>query len=188
MPNPLFRRIALKIPCSDAAQSSFSQPFRTDTRECTALKDIRNTVKNLLSRFPFYPMKMRRSFRKTLEDKADQLASEAGVTPWDTAIPSMLRREIALTKEQLEQLKLLTQQQMRRLLEQDCDIETEMRFHRQSIPWFMPSRFAEEQTLKQRLFDIEKERRSLGRQYQEKKQTLEDRLLSLLNKHQQLDI
>lgn len=146
------------------------------------------TVKSLLRRFSLSPMKkMRRSISKNLEDKANQLAAEVRISQWDTSIPSMLCRQIALTREQLEQIKFLTRDQMRRLLQQECDINTEMMFFRQSIPWYTTPRFAEEQTYKQRLFDIERERRSLSQQYQEKKRTLEDRLLDLLNKHQQLN-
>lgn len=145
-------------------------------------------VKSLLSRFSLSRMKkMRRSFGKNLEDRADQLAAEARSSQWDTSIPSMLCRQIALTREQLDQIKFLTKDQMRRLLQQECEINTEMMFFRQSIPWYTTPRFAEEQTYKQRLFDIEKERRSLSQQYQEKKRSLEDRLLDLLNKHQQLE-
>ena len=57
-----------------------------------------------------------------------------------------------------------------------------------SIPWYTTSRFPEEQKLQQRLFDIEKERRKLNTQYHDKRKTLEDHLLDLVNKHQQLDM
>ena len=131
---------------------------------------------------------MRRRFRKTLEDKANELAAERGVTKWDTSIPSMLQREIALAVDQLEQIKYLTKDQMRRLLRQECNINTEMKQHRQGIPWYTQVNFPEEQKLQQRLFDIEKERRQLTTQYHDKRKTLEDRLLDLINKHQQVDI
>lgn len=131
---------------------------------------------------------MKRRFRKTLEDKANELAMKSSKAQWDTSIPSMLRREIALTVDQIEQIKFLTKDQMRRLLKQECDINTEMKYYRQGIPWYTTSRFPEEQKLQQRLFDIEKERRNLTTKYLEKRKTLEDRLLDLVNKHEQLDI
>jgi hypothetical protein len=133
-------------------------------------------------------MKMRRRFGKTLEDRADILVARAGAAAWDASIPSMLRREIALTLDQLEQVRFLTRDQQRRLLRQECDINTEIRSFQQSIPWYTSAHFPEEQTFKQRLFEIEKERRKLDQHYQDKRQALEDRLLALLNKHQQLDI
>ena len=133
-------------------------------------------------------MKMRRRFGKSLEDRANELAAESSVYRWDTSIPSMIRREIALTAEQLEQIKFLTKDQMRRLLRQECDVNTAIKSYQQGIPWYTSSHFPEEQELRQRLFDIEKERRKLSAQYQDKRRTLEDRLLSLINKHEQLDI
>jgi len=131
---------------------------------------------------------MRRGFRKTLEDRANELAAETGTVQWDTSIPSVLRREIALTVEQLEQIKFLTRDQMKRLLQQECEINTQMKEYRLGIPHHTAFRFPEEQKLQQRLFDIEKERRKLSTQYHDKQKTLEDRLLELVNKHEQLDI
>lgn len=131
---------------------------------------------------------MRRRFGKTLEDKANELATETGVPQWDTSIPAMLRREIALTVEQLDQLKFLRQDQHRRLLRLECDINTEIMQHRQGIPWYTTAYFSDEQKLKQRLFELEKEQRNLTVRLHDKKQTLEDRLLGLINKHEQLDL
>jgi hypothetical protein len=147
-----------------------------------------NTVEIFISLDSLQQMKMRRRFRNTLEEKANELAAERGMMQWNTSIPSMLRREIALTVDQLEQIKFLTKDQMRHLLRQECDINTSMKQFRQGIPWYTASRFPEEQKLKQRLFDIEKERRKLDIQYHDKRTTLEDRLLSLINKHEQIDI
>ncbi len=133
-------------------------------------------------------MKMRRRFGKSLEDRANELAAESSAYKWDTNIASILRREIVLTAEQLEQIKFLTKDQMRRLLRQECDINTAIKSYQLSIPWYTSSHFPEEQELRKRLFDIEKERRKLTTQYHDKRRTLEDRLLSLINKHEQLDI
>ncbi len=137
---------------------------------------------------PLEFLKMRRRFIKSLEDRAKELAAEISRTGWDTSIPSMLRREIALTVEQLEQLKFLTRNQMRGLLRQECDIHTEIMQQRQGIPWYTQAHFPDEQTWQQRLFEIEKERRKLVIQYHDKQKSLEDHLLSLINKHEQLDL
>lgn len=127
-------------------------------------------------------------FRKTLEERARFLAADKSTGHWDNSIPSMLRREIALTLEQIDQTKFLTKDQMKRLLQLECDINTEILYRKQSIPWYTPAYFQDEQKLKQRLFDIEKQRRDVKTQYNTKKQTLEDKLLNLINKHDQLDI
>lgn len=147
-----------------------------------------NTVEIFISCISLIEMKMRRRFGKTLEDKANELAAEISYPQWDTSIPAILRREIALTVEQLEQLKFLRQDQHRRLLRLECDINTEIMQHRQGIPWYTPAYFSDEQKLKQRLFELEKEQRNLTVRLHDKKQTLEDRLLGLINKHEQLDI
>jgi hypothetical protein len=56
------------------------------------------------------------------------------------------------------------------------------------IPRYTPHHFPEKEKLKKRLFEIEKERMNLMLHLEDKKQTLEDKLLSQVNKHQQLDI
>ena len=147
-----------------------------------------NTVEIFISLVSLESMKMRRQFKKSLEDRANELAAENSIIQWDTSIPSMIRREIALTVDQLEQIKFLRKDQMRRLLRQECDIDTEIMQYRQCVPWYTPAHFPEEQKFKQRLFDLEKERRKLTTQYYDKKRTLEDRLLDLINKHEQIDI
>ena len=131
---------------------------------------------------------MRRRFRKSLEDKANELAAESGIYKWDTTIPSMIQREIALVTMQLEDIKFHSRHEMKTLLRQECDIGTQIKEYRQSIPWYTSAHSPEEQNLRQRLFDIEKERRKLTTQYHDKRKTLEDRLLDLVNKHEQLDI
>ena len=85
-----------------------------------------NTVEIFISCISLTEMKMRRRFGKTLEDKANELAAEIGSPQWDTSIPAILRREIALTVEQLDQLKFLRQDQQRRLLRLKCNINTEI--------------------------------------------------------------
>ncbi len=152
------------------------------------MNSVSDTVEIFISLISFSSLKMRRRFGKSLEERASELAAEIDVYKWDTSIPSIIRREIALTVEQLEQIKFLTQDQMRRLLRQECDINTEILGYRQGIPWYTRAHFPQEQQLKQRLFDIEKERRKLTTQYHDRRKTLEDRLLDLINKHEQLDL
>lgn len=99
----------------------------------------------------------------------------------------MLRREIALTVEQMRRLKDGHDRQFRRLLKLECYVDTELlqldRQHRyEGMPGLSDDR------LKQRLFEIEKQRRDLSLRLEEKTQTLETKLLELINKHRQLDI
>jgi hypothetical protein len=59
---------------------------------------------------------------------------------------------------------------------------------KQREPRYALYHFPEKDKLKQRLFDIEKQRRELSLRLEEKTQTLETKLLELIDKHQQLDI
>jgi len=130
---------------------------------------------------------MRRSFKKTLEDKANELADQQNLPQWDTSLTAMLRREIALTMGQLDQLKFLKQDQHLRLLRLECDINTQIKRHRQQMPWYVPHHLPQEQKLRQQLLDIGKEKRNLTVRLHDKKHTLEDRLLELINKHEHID-
>jgi hypothetical protein len=59
---------------------------------------------------------------------------------------------------------------------------------KQHIPWYTSKEQPNDHQLKQRLFDIEKERRNLSLKLEDKIRTLEDKLLGLINKHDQLDV
>lgn len=131
---------------------------------------------------------MRRSFGKDLEDIANELAEEQNIRIWDNSLPSTLRREIALTVDQIKRLRERNDEQFRRLLKLECYVDTDLMQMEKRQPCDVPCHFPEKEKLKQRLFEIEKERRNLSLRLEEKTQSLEDRLLSLLNKHQQLDI
>ena len=131
---------------------------------------------------------MRRRFGKTLEDKADELAAEADIRKTGTSIPGILRREIALTVDQMKRLRERHDEQFRRLLRLECYVDTDLMQLLQRVPRYTPYHFPEKEKFKQRLFDIEKERRNLSLRIEEKTQSLEDRLLNLINKHEQLDI
>jgi len=127
-------------------------------------------------------------FTKTLEAKANQLAAYPHKKQWDDGVPSMLRREIALTVEQIQRLRDRHEEQFRSLLRLECEVDTSLMEMKARQPQYAPYHFPEKEKLKQRLFDIEKERRNLSIRLEDKTQSLEERLLSLINKHQQLDI
>lgn len=127
-------------------------------------------------------------FKKTLEEKADQLAAYPLKSQWENSIPGMIRREIALTVDQIKRLRERHDEQFHRLLRVECYVDTELIQMEQRQPRYAPYHFPEKDKLTQRLFDIEKERRNLSLRLEEKTQSLEDRLLSLINKHEQLDI
>ncbi len=130
---------------------------------------------------------MRRSFKKTLEDKANELVAKLPRQAWDVSIPATLRREIALTVEQIEQLRNQYDRQFRKLLNIECYVGTELRQLRAGIPLYTHAHFPETEKLHKRLFDIEKQRRDLSLRLDEKNRGLESKLLTLINQHDQLE-
>ena len=127
-------------------------------------------------------------FTKSLEEKAEILASVPKREQWDKSIPSIVRREIALTVDQIKRLKEKHEEQFRRLLRIECYVDTDLMQLEKRIPRYAPYHVPEKEKFKQRLVEIEKERRNLSLRLEEKTQGLEDRLLSLINKHEQLDV
>jgi hypothetical protein len=127
-------------------------------------------------------------FAKTLEEKADSLASVPKREQWDKSIPSIVRREIALTVDQIKRLKERHEEQFDRLLRIECYVDTDLIRLEERIPRYTPYHFPEKEKFKQRLFEIEKERRNLSLKLEEKTQGLEDKLLSLVNRCELLEI
>lgn len=125
---------------------------------------------------------------KSLEELASKILDKASKSKVDNFIPEMIRREIGLTVDQIKRLRGQHEEQFRRLLQIECYIDTDLLQLQQRIPRYTPYHFPEKEKLKQRLFDIEKERRNLSLRLEEKTQGLEDRLLILINKHEQVDI
>ena len=125
---------------------------------------------------------------KSLEEKAEFLASVPKQEQWDKSIPSIILREIALTVDQIKRLKERHEEQLRRLLRIECYVDTDLMQLEQRTPRYVPYHFPEKEKLKQRLFEIEKERRNLSLRLEEKTQGLEDKLLTLINQHEQLDV
>ncbi len=107
---------------------------------------------------------------------------------WDISIPSMIRREIALAVDQTNRLKELHKEQLNRLLRIECYVDTDLMQLEQRVPRYIPHHFPEKEKLRKRLLEIEAERRKLALRLEEKNRSLEDRLLTLINRHEQLDI
>ena len=126
-------------------------------------------------------------FTKSLEEKAEFLASVPKQEQWDKSIPSIVRREIALTVDQIKRLKDRHDKQFRRLLRIECYVDTDLMQLEERIPRYAPYHFPEKEKFKQRLFEIEKERRNLSLKLEKETRGLEDRLLGLVNRCEQLE-
>lgn len=127
-------------------------------------------------------------FAKSLEEKAESLASVPKRGDWDKSIPSIVRREIALTVDQIKRLKENHEEQFLRLLRIECYVDTDLLQLEERVPRYAPYHFPEKEKFKQRLFEIEKERRNLSLKLEEKTQGLEDKLLALVNRCELVDV
>jgi len=121
-------------------------------------------------------------FIKSLEEKAEHLASVPTRELWDKSIPSIVRREIALTVDQINRQRDSHEKQLRELLRMECSVGTDLMQLEQRQPRYAPYHFPEKEKFKQRLFEIEKERRNLSLWLEEKTRGLEEKLLDLVNR------
>jgi len=126
-------------------------------------------------------------FTITLLEKARALVACHKDQLWDSSIPGTIRREITLTMDHIAHQEAFHEKQLKELLRTECAIGTDLKQLEQRIPEYTLDYFPEKEKLKQRLFDIEKDRRQLNLRHQEKIHTIENRLLNLIHKHQQLD-
>ena len=125
---------------------------------------------------------------KFLETKANQLEKILDRDIWDISIPSMIKREIALTVEQINRLQKLYKDQLSKLLQDECYTHTELMQMEDRTPRYSTHRFPEREKLQRRLLGIGAERRKLATHLEEKIQSLEDRLLSKINNHEQISL
>jgi len=126
-------------------------------------------------------------FIKSLEEKAEFLASIPKREIWDKSITSIVRREIALTVDQIKRLKEQHKEQFRRLLRIECYVDTDLMQIEQRVPRYARYHFPEKEKCKQRLFEIEKERRILELKLEEKVHGLEEKLLNLVSNWENLN-
>ncbi len=126
-------------------------------------------------------------FKKFLNDKASELSQIPTRQIWDKSISGTIKREIALTVNQISQFKKQHEEQLLKLLRFECYVTTDLIQLEERIPRYAPYHFPEKEKFKQRLFEIEKERHKLNLRLEEKMQGLEEKLLSLINRHEKLD-
>ncbi len=95
---------------------------------------------------------------------------------------------MALTLDQLEGIRKVHDKARRSLLRQECYLDTEITQREPRPPVYEDLRLSERDRLRDRLRTIEKERRTLLLLEEEELRPLHDRLLTLLNRHDQLQI
>lgn len=137
----------------------------------------------------------RRPFSQRLEERAREVAAGVNRADWDASVVSALDREIALTLDQLDRLRALHVRLARDLLRTECSIGTQIM---QLSPWAphyreylidprekMQNKMRHDH-LRDKMRAVDEERRRLAVSREERIQSLENRLLTLLERHTQL--
>jgi hypothetical protein len=128
------------------------------------------------------------SIGRNVQKRAEKLSSRRESTVWDRKITSMIARETVLTLEHLRQIQAFHEKQAKELLQTECDIGTELLQMEARTPRYSQHRFPEREKIHRQLQRLGEEKRRLDTTHHERVQTLETRLLALLEKHSQLDM
>jgi len=125
-------------------------------------------------------------FTETLEKKARRLKTGLTQDSWDLSLPSIIKREIALTVDQLDQTRKLCDDQLNSLQKNECDINTELMQMEDRTPKNSPEKYPEREKFMRSLLGIEAEQRRIKVHTEERLRLLEKQLLLLMNKYEQI--
>lgn len=126
------------------------------------------------------------TFTQALEQKARRLKAGLEQDSWDLSIPSIIKREIALTVDQIDQTRKVLKDQLDSLQKNECNIDTELIQMEERTPKYSPHRYPEREKFLRSLQAVEVERRRTKAHSEDKLRSLENRLLALMNKHEQI--
>ena len=123
-----------------------------------------------------------------LEDIARVITRDWDRVSLDRSVESILKREIALTLEHIENLRNFNHANLGRLLLIETYIDTEILQMEKSAQRYSWENLPEKEKLQRSLFELERERRNTWIKYGEKLESHHNRLLSLLHKHVQVKL
>lgn len=132
------------------------------------------------------PKPTKPTFAQQVESRARQLTKRLNQNREQDPTLDTLTHEVALTVDQIDGLRRSHEKVRRNLLRQECYLETEITQREPRPPVYEDPRLPERDRLRDRLRAVEKERRRLLLSEEEALRPLHDRLLSLLNRHDQL--
>ena len=125
----------------------------------------------------------KRSFSVEIESRARQIVRNRDDPGEIRGGLVVLEQEIALTLEHIERAEELRKKVDGSLLQQECYIDTDLMQMEQRTPAYSRFRFPEREKLQRRLGWLERERRDRATTHVERLNTLRDRLLTLITKH-----
>jgi hypothetical protein len=125
-------------------------------------------------------------FPESLEEKAENIIKDFDFQDWDNSIPAVLKREIALTLDQIKQLRKFHKTQILRLGNTECEIGTEMIQTEDRTPKYSPYKYPEREKFQRQLLGVKSERVRQDVFYQDRLQNLHRILLGLIHKYEQI--
>jgi hypothetical protein len=124
----------------------------------------------------------KRALGDRIEEEAALVAGNLEGRLQDDSLPSSIEQQIALTLEQLQQVRALHKDLERNLLQLECMVDTDI-LQLEPRPLDSVDQHREQRfSLKNRLLKIDAERRALARVQLEKEQALHEKLLTLLRR------
>lgn len=125
-------------------------------------------------------------FIESLEDKANQIIKNSSNNNWDSSIPAILKRDIALTTDQIDRLRQLHKMQVDELNKTESQIETELVQMEDRTPKYSPLRFPEREKLQKEIISLKGERRRHNLAHQDKLQNLHRNLLTAISRFEHI--
>lgn len=124
------------------------------------------------------------SFAEQLEAQARALVKNVEPMSSDRGIESALERELALVVSHIDSVRSTHENLRRNLLRHECYLGTEIIQRTPPEPVYYDPRLPERDKLRDRLRDIEKERRRLALQENETLRGLRDQLLNVVHRRE----
>jgi hypothetical protein len=125
-------------------------------------------------------------FPASLVEKAEKIIRNFDPRDWDNSISSVLRREIALTLDQIKRLQKFHKTQLSRLSDSECKIGTEMIQEEDRTPKYSSSKYPEREKFQRQLLGIKSEIFRQDILYEDRLQNLHKNLLDLIHKYEQI--
>ena len=122
------------------------------------------------------------TFAEQLEQRARHLVKNAGKNQDRRGTTSALERELALTLSHMNHVRESHDRAQRSLLRQECYLDTEIIQREPQEPVYQDPRLPERDRLRDRLRNVEKERRRLGLIEAGELRGLQSQLLDVMNR------
>ncbi len=125
-------------------------------------------------------------FTESLEQKANQIIKNFNNKDWDNSIPVVLKREIALTLDQIKQSKEFHEKQISEITNTECSIGTDIMQTEDRTPRYSSAKYPEIEKFQRQLLGVQSEKRRQEMLYEDKLQNLQRNLLGLIHKYEQI--